>query len=161
MDAVCKQKEVAADIGMGATRSPTLDGHDGIALLDNAQFQGTGQTEFDPVVHVCLPASSIGGSWAVEEEGIATSVQVDLTCRLGIPSQRQDWTRRAVLGNQSGGAPPENYNKLAAGACSGGTDLIGLDTHEVDITMMAPAFCSRAAATAAMATVSVVDVGLG
>ena len=104
---------------MGATRSPTLDGHDGIALLNDAQFQGTGQAEFDPVVHVCLPTSSIGRSWGVEEEGITTAVQMDLTRRLGIPSQRQDRTRGAVLGYQSGGAPPENQNHvtLTAGWC--------------------------------------------
>lgn len=40
---------------MAETTLPSLDGHDGGVRLDDAELEGVGKTESDPVVDVDLP----------------------------------------------------------------------------------------------------------
>lgn len=166
-------------VGRSSSGTPSLDSNDGISLPDNAEVESLGESIPDTVVdlqggkstselrrretgsgrcvtYVSLPSlvrSRLGG---IVEHGVASTVKVDLASGLLVAGDCE-----ASEGQRRVFSYTKKQNDILVMTGQGGRYL---ETRravfpEVDMTRMAPAFCSRAAATADMATVSEVGVG--
>lgn len=75
---------ILALTGVATTAAPSLNGNDGITLVDDAQSESRAKTVLDAVVDIGLPSLISGRSGLIVEEGVAASVQVNLAGRGGV-----------------------------------------------------------------------------
>lgn len=88
---------------MSESSLPSLDGDDGLAGLDDAHGEGRLESESDSVVDVGLPLGSVDASGLGVVEGVASSVEVDLSRGLLVSGDGEDGHLGSVLGDESGG----------------------------------------------------------
>lgn len=67
---------------MSQTTLPSLDSHDGVIWLDDAQLQGVSESISDPVVDVNLPLTLGDTSGLGVVDGVDTSREVELSSSL-------------------------------------------------------------------------------
>lgn len=141
---------------MVAAASPALYGNDGVSLPDDAEVESLLEAELDAVVNIGLPAVVTGRTGLVVIERIAAAMQVDLAGGAFVPRHCKVVNQLAV---RSSAARERGRARVSIGQLGRYLEIRRAVLPDVDITRMAPAFCSSEAATAAIATVSVVAVG--
>ncbi len=128
--------ENADGVGATALCPPSLQCDDNVALLNDAEVERLSETVLDTVVDVLLPLGIVLGAGVGVEERVAAAVQVHVAGSVWVAGNCEDRARWAVLADKRAVTPV------------------------VDMSKMAPACCSSEAATAAIAMVSLVSVGI-
>lgn len=113
--------------GVTKTSLPSLNGNDGLSRLDEAESKTLLETESDSVVDVGLPLLGGDASGLLVEEGVASSVEVDLSRGGGRSGDGEDGDLRSVLGKESGGRSrgreDEDGSSVLLGGGGDGGDL--------------------------------------
>lgn len=147
------------------TTSPSLKCNDSVTLFNNSQLECFGKTILDTIINIFLPLTITLWTRVGVEEGITTTIQVNVSCCVFITSDCKEEEKAKVkklldpfsLLSYSPSALLYSLVKMGHRGRYLLTNRAVLPL--VLMRRMAPACCSRLALTAAMATVSLVSVG--